>query len=113
MYYIDGGPKTVALTIDDGPGSTYTPQILRVLEQYHVTALFSMVGQNVASYPQIAREVTDAGHAIANHTWSHPDMALLHRAAMREEVARATGEIHAATGQRARSEARTNDLEAR
>jgi peptidoglycan-N-acetylglucosamine deacetylase len=100
VYYIDDGPKTVALTIDDGPGPLYTPQILRVLEQYHVTAMFSMVGQNVASYPQIAREVTDAGHAIANHTWSHPDMAVLHSAAMRDQVTRATDQIHAATGQR-------------
>ena len=100
VYYIHDGPKTVALTIDDGPSPVYTPQILRVLERYHVTALFSMVGQNVASYPQIAREVTDAGHAIANHTWSHPDMAVLHRATMREEVTRATGQIQAATGSR-------------
>jgi peptidoglycan/xylan/chitin deacetylase (PgdA/CDA1 family) len=61
--------------------------------------MFSMVGQAVASYPQVAREVTDAGHAIANHTWSHPDMAALHPAAMREEVTRATAQIHAATGQ--------------
>lgn len=98
VFFIDG-PKTVALTIDDGPSPLYTPQILRVLEQYHVTALFSMVGQNVASYPRIAREVTDAGHAIANHTWSHPDMAALHATAMRDQVTRATDEIHAATGQ--------------
>jgi peptidoglycan/xylan/chitin deacetylase (PgdA/CDA1 family) len=99
-YYIHDGPKVVALTIDDGPSPVYTPQILQVLERYHVTAMFSMVGQGVASYPQIAREVTDAGHAIANHTWSHPDMAALGAAVMREEVTRATDQIHAATGQR-------------
>jgi peptidoglycan/xylan/chitin deacetylase (PgdA/CDA1 family) len=98
-YYINGGPKVVALTIDDGPSPIYTPQILQVLERYHVTALFSMVGQQVASYPQIAREVTDAGHVIANHTWSHPDMAALHAAAMRDEVTRASSQIQAATGQ--------------
>jgi peptidoglycan/xylan/chitin deacetylase (PgdA/CDA1 family) len=98
-YYIHDGPKAIALTIDDGPSPLYTPQVLQVLQRYHVTAMFSMVGQAVASYPQIAREVTDAGHAIANHTWSHPDMATLHPAAMREEVTRATGQIQAATGQ--------------
>jgi peptidoglycan/xylan/chitin deacetylase (PgdA/CDA1 family) len=99
VYYLGGGHKTVALTIDDGPSPVYTPQLLRLLEQYRVTAMFSMVGQNVARYPRIAREVTDAGHAIANHTWSHPDMAALRTAAMREEVTRATAEIQAATGQ--------------
>jgi peptidoglycan/xylan/chitin deacetylase (PgdA/CDA1 family) len=100
VYYIDDGPMTVALTIDDGPSPVYTPQVLRVLEEHGVTASFSMVGQNVASYPGIAREVASAGHAIANHTWSHPDMAVLSVAAMRDEITRATEEVHAATGQR-------------
>jgi len=99
-YYIDDGPMTVALTIDDGPSPVYTPQVLRVLEQHGITASFSMVGQNVASYPGIAREVASAGHAIANHTWSHPDMAVLSVAAMRDEITRASEEVHAATGQR-------------
>jgi peptidoglycan-N-acetylglucosamine deacetylase len=100
VYYIDDGPMTVALTIDDGPSPVYTPQILRILEERGVTASFSMVGQNVASYPGIAREVASAGHAIGNHTWSHPDMAVLAPAAMQDEIARATDAVHAATGQR-------------
>jgi len=100
VYYIDDGPMTVALTIDDGPSPLYTPQVLRVLEEHGVIATFSMVGQNVACYPQVAREVASAGHLIANHTWSHQDLAALPAAAMRDEVTRAAVEIHAATGQR-------------
>ena len=99
VYYIDDGPMTVALTIDDGPGPVYTPQILRVLAEHGVTATFSMVGQNVASYPAIAREVAAAGHAIANHTWSHPDLPTLSPAMVRDEITRAAGAIHDATGQ--------------
>jgi peptidoglycan-N-acetylglucosamine deacetylase len=98
VYYIDDGPMTVALTIDDGPSPVYTPQVLGVLEEHGVTATFSMVGQNVAYYPQVVREVARAGHLIANHTWSHQDLATLPVAAMREEVSRAAVEIHAATG---------------
>jgi peptidoglycan-N-acetylglucosamine deacetylase len=99
VYYIDDGPMTVALTIDDGPGPVYTPQILQVLAEHGVTATFSMVGQNVASYPAIAREVAAAGHAIANHTWSHPDLPTLPSATVRDEITRAAGAIHDATGQ--------------
>jgi peptidoglycan/xylan/chitin deacetylase (PgdA/CDA1 family) len=99
-YYVGDGPMTVALTIDDGPSPRYTPQVLRVLEKHGVRATFSMVGNNVAYYPQVAREVASAGHLIANHTWSHQDVAALPAAAMREEVSRAAVEIHAATGQR-------------
>jgi peptidoglycan/xylan/chitin deacetylase (PgdA/CDA1 family) len=99
VVYIDDGPMTVALTIDDGPSPVYTPQVLRVLREHGVTATFSMVGQNVASYRGIAREVARAGHVIANHTWSHPDMAVLPPAAMRDQITRAGEEIYAATGQ--------------
>jgi peptidoglycan/xylan/chitin deacetylase (PgdA/CDA1 family) len=100
VYYIEDGPKTVALTIDDGPTPAYTPEILQVLAQYGVTATFSMVGQNVASYPAIAREVAAAGHAIANHTWSHANLAVLSTAGVRDEITRASDIIHTATGQR-------------
>jgi peptidoglycan-N-acetylglucosamine deacetylase len=99
QYYIHDGPMTVALTIDDGPSPLYTPEVLAVLRQYDVHATFSMVGQNVAYYPQVAREVADAGHLIANHTWSHQDLTVLPAAAMRDQVTRAEAEIHAATGQ--------------
>src|SRR5580698_7898681 len=32
MYYLNDGPKTIALTIDDGPNATYTPQVLSLLQ---------------------------------------------------------------------------------
>ena len=99
VFYVDDGPKTVALTIDDGPSPPYTGQVLQVLEQYRVKATFSMVGKNVARYPGVAREVAGAGHLIVNHTWSHADLATLPVAAMQGEVSRAAAEIHAATGQ--------------
>ena len=100
VYYIDDGPMTVALTIDDGPSPVYTPQVLRILQQHGVTATFSMVGQNVALYPAVAREVASAGHKIANHTWSHANLSAAPVAAMREQVNRGGDEIQAATGQR-------------
>jgi peptidoglycan/xylan/chitin deacetylase (PgdA/CDA1 family) len=44
MYYIHDGRKGIALTIDDGPSPEYTPQVLRLLAKYKVTATFSMIG---------------------------------------------------------------------
>ena len=98
VYYADGGPKAIALTIDDGPSPIYTPQVLRILEKYHVTASFSMIGENVTYYPGIAREVADAGHMIVNHTWNHADLALLSASQTRAEIASATDAIHTAVG---------------
>jgi peptidoglycan/xylan/chitin deacetylase (PgdA/CDA1 family) len=61
----------VALTFDDGP-SKYTPQVLDTLAKYGVKATFFMIGNNVDRYPDIARRVASEGHAIGNHTYSHP-----------------------------------------
>lgn len=66
------GDKVFALTFDDGPWPVYTRQILRILKENDVKATFYMVGQVVADYPEIAREVVRAGHAIGNHSWDHP-----------------------------------------
>jgi peptidoglycan-N-acetylglucosamine deacetylase len=98
VFHIHDGRKRIALTIDDGPSPEYTPQVLRLLEKYRVTATFSMIGLEVHAYPGLVREVAAAGHKIANHTWSHPDLVYLSPAAVADQVSRATGAIHHATG---------------
>ena len=100
MYTVEDGPKVVALTIDDGPSPVYTPQVLRILRRYGVTASFSMIGQNAAAFPGVAREVAAAGHMIVNHTWNHYNLGYMPAVAVQEEISRATDAIHAATGER-------------
>jgi peptidoglycan-N-acetylglucosamine deacetylase len=98
LYYVHDAAKSIALTIDDGPDPAYTPQVLRVLRQYHVTATFSMIGVHVAAYPHLARAVAEAGHTIANHTWTHADLQGMPTHRVHGELARASDAIHAATG---------------
>jgi peptidoglycan-N-acetylglucosamine deacetylase len=98
LYYISDADKAIALTIDDGPDPVYTPQVLSVLHKYNVTATFSMIGEHVAAYPQLARAVHDAGHKICNHTWTHSDLVGMRVPRVRDELTRAGDAIHAATG---------------
>ena len=98
VYYLDDGPKVIALTVDDGPSPVYTPQVLQVLEKYGVRATFSMVGENVSYYPAVAKDVAEAGHTIINHTWNHANLTSLSAAAQLTEITRATDAIHAAAG---------------
>lgn len=67
----------VALTFDDGPSPDFTPQILAVLERYGVKATFFCIGRHVACYPDLVKQAYDDGHVIGNHSWSHPNLALL------------------------------------
>ena len=95
---IDDGSKAIALTIDDGPNPVYTPQVLALLARYQVTATFSMIGIEAQAHPAVAREVAAAGHLIVNHTWTHLNLAWLPPAVVTEQMSRATGAIHDATG---------------
>ncbi|GAA0471651.1 bi-functional transferase/deacetylase [Paractinoplanes deccanensis] len=69
--------RTIALTFDDGPDPEWTPKILDVLGKHHAPATFFVVGSQVARHPAIARRITDEGHEIAGHSFTHPDLAEL------------------------------------
>ncbi|MBI5555498.1 MAG: polysaccharide deacetylase family protein [Elusimicrobia bacterium] len=66
--------KMVALTFDDGPSKTYTPQVLAVLKKYNIKATFFMCGEQVTYYPELVKQVSSEGHEIANHSFSHPNL---------------------------------------
>ncbi len=68
------GNKQLALTYDDGPNDPHTLQLLEVLARHNVRATFFLVGRYVKHRPDIAREVVKAGHAVGNHTFSHPNL---------------------------------------
>ena len=57
-----------------------------------------MIGVNVGSYPREAREVAEAGHMIMNHTWTHPDLALMSPGAVWDQMVYGTDAIRRATG---------------
>src|SRR3954447_14901118 len=54
----------VALTFDDGPDPTLTPQVLAVLEQAHVPATLYVLGQRVRIAPEIVRREAADGDEI-------------------------------------------------
>lgn len=72
------GDIEVILTFDDGPNPTTTPQVLDILKQRGVHAVFFLVGNMVNNenkkIPGIIERITREGHVIANHTQSHKDL---------------------------------------
>lgn len=77
----------LALTFDDGPDPTYTPQILDVLAREKVPGTFFIIGVNGEEYPWLLRREVHEGHEIGNHTFSHPNIANIPQAELRFELA--------------------------
>jgi cellulose synthase/poly-beta-1,6-N-acetylglucosamine synthase-like glycosyltransferase/peptidoglycan/xylan/chitin deacetylase (PgdA/CDA1 family) len=67
---------TIVLTFDDGP-STYTPEILDVLEQYRVPATFFVVGTHVSDHTATLRRMVRDGDEVGVHTFTHPDLGAI------------------------------------
>jgi peptidoglycan-N-acetylglucosamine deacetylase len=62
----------VWLTIDDGPSPAHTVKILDLLDRFDARATFFVIGKRAEEYPHLITEILSRGHAIANHTYTHP-----------------------------------------
>jgi len=92
--------REIALTYDDGPNDPYTFQLLDLLARFNARATFFMIGKYVDRRPDIARAVADAGHAIANHTYTHPNLILQSRWQVEDEIQRCERALDDAVGTR-------------
>jgi len=68
------GSKQIALTYDDGPNDPYTLRLVEILAKHDVHATFFFIGRYVQQRPDVACDVAQAGHAIGNHTFTHPNL---------------------------------------
>src|SRR6202045_3501391 len=68
-------PNKVALTLDDGPGPDWTPEILDVLKQKQASATFFLIGIQTDKFSSIAKRIYEEGHTVGNHTFTHPDVS--------------------------------------
>jgi peptidoglycan/xylan/chitin deacetylase (PgdA/CDA1 family) len=88
----------LALTFDDGPG-VYTYLALRKLAAAHERATFFVVGKSINAFPRYLGKELAVG-ALADHTYTHPDLAVLGRAQVRSELASDRRLIAHRSGQR-------------
>ncbi|WP_377272688.1 polysaccharide deacetylase family protein [Peterkaempfera sp. SMS 1(5)a] len=93
-----GRPDHVALTFDDGPDPISTPRFLSLLEKRGVRATFFMLGSMLTLVPELAREISAAGHEIGIHGWAHRPLLLRSPRATYRDLARARDAVAETTG---------------
>jgi peptidoglycan/xylan/chitin deacetylase (PgdA/CDA1 family) len=92
-------PRRLAITFDDGPNPAITPKLLDLLQQHHAHATFFLIGRFVREYQELVREIAARGHAIGNHTETHPNLFWFGQSQIRIELSRCSDAIQSATGQ--------------
>lgn len=93
------GARQIALTYDDGPNDPHTLRLLEVLAKHNARATFFLIGAFVEQRPEIVREVVNAGHAIGNHTFTHPNLIFVSATETHSQLERCQQAVAKATGQ--------------
>ena len=71
-FSLPSGEGAIYLTFDDGPHPQSTPLLLELLAKYDARATFFCLGRNVEKYPAVYNSIISGGHAVGNHSFSHP-----------------------------------------
>ncbi|MFZ4736305.1 MAG: polysaccharide deacetylase family protein [Bradymonadia bacterium] len=95
----NGFGKRIALTFDDGPNPETTPLIIETLRKYGAPAAFFINGSKArgeAEQALLQEMVADPDFIVANHTWSHENLAEVSRTEVGRQIDRTQAIIDAA-----------------
>ncbi|MYQ75870.1 MULTISPECIES: polysaccharide deacetylase family protein [unclassified Streptomyces] len=91
--------NAMVLSFDDGPDPLYTPPILDTLRAHDVRAMFFLCGEMANDNRDLVRRISDEGHTVGNHSWTHPLVTKLSRAGVTDELGRTSEVIEKITGE--------------
>jgi peptidoglycan-N-acetylglucosamine deacetylase len=80
-----GRPGRVALTFDDGP-TNLTAAYLEVLARYDARATFFVVGELCAMRRDLLEKISEAGHELAGHGYTHRRFPTLSKTELEHEL---------------------------
>lgn len=67
VYRVRTRLPVVALSFDDGPHPTFTPQVLDLLQGYDAKATFFLIGDRALRHADVVAAIRVGGHEIGNH----------------------------------------------
>jgi polysaccharide deacetylase family protein (PEP-CTERM system associated) len=62
--------------------------ILRLFKDYDVKATFFVVGEIAEKFPWILSDITEGGHEVAFHSWSHLSLRTINNKFFKEEISK-------------------------
>lgn len=98
IWEVPTSHKLIALTFDDGPSPTFTPQIIDLLKRYKAKATFFVTGKQAEKFPHIVKATASQGHSIGNHMYQHQLISKLSLQALIDDLSHAHKIIMDTTG---------------
>jgi probable sporulation protein (polysaccharide deacetylase family) len=89
--------KMIALTINVAWGNEYLPAMLKTLKENNAQATFFLEGRWVKESPHFAKMIVEAGQEVGNHSYTHPNMAVLSTTQINEQLTKTNDVIKAIT----------------
>lgn len=83
---------------DDGPHPQYTKQLLDGLKERGVKATFFVTGEHAELHRDIIERMSEEGHLIGNHTYSHIQLNSKNREEFKNQLIRTNEIINEITG---------------
>lgn len=100
VYSVSHDEKLLALTIDAAWEDDKTDFILETLKTYDIKATFFLCGFWVEDYPEMVKKISDAGHEVGNHSWTHPHMSKQSPDQIVDELKTLDDKLESITGKR-------------
>lgn len=102
IYQGNPQKQAVALIINVAWGEEHLPAMLQILEQQKVKAAFFITGRWAEKNPDLVRQISRAGHELANHGYSDAGPASLPPQTLRQEIERTAQLLEQLTGHKVR-----------
>lgn len=98
IYRGNPAKRMVAFTFDATYGDNQTPVLLDILRRNNIRATFFLSGIWLENFPQLARNIAQAGHEIGNHSYTHPHLPQISLDEVRDQLVRTGAIIRNTTG---------------
>jgi peptidoglycan/xylan/chitin deacetylase (PgdA/CDA1 family) len=76
----------VLITFDDGPSSQFTMDMVKILKENKIKAIFFLVGESTEKNTNLIKEMKDGGMELGVHSYSHKPLPFLFTAQIEKEI---------------------------
>ncbi|MCH5184857.1 MAG: polysaccharide deacetylase family protein [Oscillospiraceae bacterium] len=100
VYCVDTEKNEISITFDCAWSADDIDSVIETLAKYNCPATFFAVGDWVEKYPDAVKKLSENGHTVANHSYSHAHFNNLTAQQMLSDMDKCDSLIESVTGKR-------------